>query len=163
MEILCQALFQLLIFTSRGRPQIATSPDFPTLRKTQLPISLQSSPHPAWLNDPILTRVDFSGCNMPAMDLPGYESESKRALEAQLRATLDVIPAYTWYADPSGALTFVNKRHADYLDQLVSRCIEEGSGKLFRGCRLRVLRLPPHGSGDAGAAARMIKEDELLH
>jgi PAS domain-containing protein len=52
---------------------------------------------------------------MPAMDLPGYESESKRALEAQLRATLDVIPAYTWYADPSGALTFVNKRHADYL------------------------------------------------
>src|SRR6266576_4942610 len=35
--------------------------------------------------------------------------------EAQLRATLNVIPAYTWYADPSGALTFVNKRHADYL------------------------------------------------
>jgi PAS domain S-box-containing protein len=29
--------------------------------------------------------------------------------------TLDVIPAYTWYADSSGALTFVNKRHADYL------------------------------------------------
>jgi PAS domain S-box-containing protein len=52
---------------------------------------------------------------MPAMDLPGYESESKQVLEAQLRATLDVIPAYTWYADPSGALTFVNKRHADYL------------------------------------------------
>jgi hypothetical protein len=100
---------------------------------------------------------------MPAMDLPGYESESKRALEAQLRATLDVIPAYTWYADPSGALTFVNKRHADYLDQLISGCIEEGSGKLFRGCRLRVLRLPAHGSGDAGASARMIKDDELLH
>jgi PAS domain-containing protein len=67
------------------------------------------------LNDPIVTRVDFSGCNMPAMDLSGYESESKRALEAQLRATLDVIPACTWYADPSGALTFLNKRHADYL------------------------------------------------
>ena len=49
------------------------------------------------------------------MDLPGYESESKRALEAQLRATLDVIPAYTWYADPSGALTVLNRRHADYL------------------------------------------------
>jgi PAS domain S-box-containing protein len=45
----------------------------------------------------------------------GHESESKQLLEAQLRATLDVIPAYTWYADPSGALTFVNKRHADYL------------------------------------------------
>jgi PAS domain S-box-containing protein len=52
---------------------------------------------------------------MPAMDLPGYESESKQVLEAQLRATLEVTPAYTWYADPSGALTFVNKRLADYL------------------------------------------------
>jgi hypothetical protein len=41
--------------------------------------------------------------------------------------------------------------------------IEEGPGQLFRGCRLRVLRLPAHGSGDAGASARMIKEDELLH
>ena len=34
---------------------------------------------------------------------------------AQLQATLNVIPAYTWYAAPSGALTFVNKRTADYL------------------------------------------------
>jgi len=34
---------------------------------------------------------------------------------AQLRATLNVIPAYTWYATPSGALTFVNERSADYL------------------------------------------------
>jgi PAS domain S-box-containing protein len=36
-------------------------------------------------------------------------------LEAQLRATLNMIPAYTWYALPSGALTFVNERTADYL------------------------------------------------
>jgi formate hydrogenlyase transcriptional activator len=36
-------------------------------------------------------------------------------LEAQLQATLNVIPAYTWYAPPSGALTFVNERCADYL------------------------------------------------
>src|SRR6266576_1356077 len=36
-------------------------------------------------------------------------------LEAQLRATLNVIPAYTWYAGPSGALTFVNERSAEYL------------------------------------------------
>src|ERR1700730_3891205 len=43
------------------------------------------------------------------------KSESKQLLEAQLRATLDVIPAYTWYAAPSGALTFVNERTADYL------------------------------------------------
>ena len=36
-------------------------------------------------------------------------------LEAQLQATLNVIPAYTWYALPSGTLTFVNERTADYL------------------------------------------------
>jgi hypothetical protein len=34
---------------------------------------------------------------------------------AQLQATLNVVPAYTWYAAPSGGLTFVNKRTADYL------------------------------------------------
>src|ERR1700722_12323350 len=34
---------------------------------------------------------------------------------AQLQATLNVIPAHTWYAAPSGGLTFVNKRTADYL------------------------------------------------
>jgi PAS fold len=34
---------------------------------------------------------------------------------AQLQATLNVLPAYAWYAAPSGALTFVNKRTADYL------------------------------------------------
>jgi PAS domain S-box-containing protein len=37
------------------------------------------------------------------------------SLQAQLQATLNMIPAYTWYAAPSGALTFVNKRCADYL------------------------------------------------
>jgi PAS domain S-box-containing protein len=36
-------------------------------------------------------------------------------LEAQLRATLNIVPAYTWYALPNGALTFVNERTADYL------------------------------------------------
>ncbi len=38
-----------------------------------------------------------------------------QVFEAQLRATLNVIPAYTWYAGPSGALTFVNERSAEYL------------------------------------------------
>jgi formate hydrogenlyase transcriptional activator len=42
-------------------------------------------------------------------------SEQQSSLEAQLQATLNVIPAYTWYAAPSGALTFVNARIADYL------------------------------------------------
>jgi PAS domain S-box-containing protein len=36
-------------------------------------------------------------------------------LEAQLQATLHMIPAHTWYAPPSGALTFLNERCADYL------------------------------------------------
>jgi len=38
-----------------------------------------------------------------------------RPLEAQLHATLDKIPAYTWYANATGGLTFVNTRCADYL------------------------------------------------
>jgi len=42
-------------------------------------------------------------------------SEQRSSLEAQLQATLNVIPAHTWYAGPSGALTFVNTRIADYL------------------------------------------------
>jgi PAS domain S-box-containing protein len=37
------------------------------------------------------------------------------SFEARLQATLNVIPTHTWYATPSGALTFVNKRTADYL------------------------------------------------
>ena len=37
-------------------------------------------------------------------------------LAAQLRATLNMIPAYTWYANPTGGLTFVNERSARYLD-----------------------------------------------
>src|SRR4029077_18692372 len=37
------------------------------------------------------------------------------SLKAQLQATLNIIPALTWYAAPSGALLFVNSRCADYL------------------------------------------------
>jgi PAS domain-containing protein len=40
---------------------------------------------------------------------------SKMATRAQLQATLNVVPAHTWYAAPSGGLTFVNRRTADYL------------------------------------------------
>src|SRR5450432_2785326 len=40
---------------------------------------------------------------------------ANQPLEAQLQATLDKIPAHTWYASPSGGLTFVNTRGADYL------------------------------------------------
>jgi PAS domain-containing protein len=37
------------------------------------------------------------------------------ALRDELQATLDMIPAFMWYAAPSGALLFVNSRSADYL------------------------------------------------
>jgi PAS domain S-box-containing protein len=48
--------------------------------------------------------------------LPVRDTTQKHPrLEAQLQATLNVIPAYTWYAVPSGALTFVNERSGDYL------------------------------------------------
>jgi PAS domain S-box-containing protein len=45
----------------------------------------------------------------------GKKAEEHPGFAAQLQATLNVIPAYTWYAAPSGGLTFVNKRTADYL------------------------------------------------
>ncbi len=43
------------------------------------------------------------------------ETTNTGSLAAQLQATLDKIPAYTWYANPTGGLTFVNTRCADYL------------------------------------------------
>jgi PAS domain S-box-containing protein len=45
----------------------------------------------------------------------GKKTEEQSRCLAQLRATLNVIPAYTWCAAPSGGLIFVNKRTADYL------------------------------------------------
>jgi PAS domain S-box-containing protein len=45
----------------------------------------------------------------------GKKAEEQSRFLAQLRVTLNVMPAYTWYASPSGAITFVNKRTADYL------------------------------------------------
>jgi PAS domain S-box-containing protein len=49
------------------------------------------------------------------LDVNGVAAQKRPELEAQLQATLNVIPAYTWYALPSGALVFVNERTADYL------------------------------------------------
>jgi formate hydrogenlyase transcriptional activator len=42
-------------------------------------------------------------------------SGQEPSFAAQLRKTLNTIPAYTWYAVPYGTLTFVNERYADYL------------------------------------------------
>jgi PAS domain S-box-containing protein len=46
--------------------------------------------------------------------MPGIETDAD-LLEAQLQSTLNMIPAYTWYAGASGGLIFVNERYADYL------------------------------------------------
>src|ERR1700730_918248 len=48
------------------------------------------------------------------IDEPKKAKEQPRPA-AQRQATLNVLPTYAWYAAPSGGLTFVNKRTADYL------------------------------------------------
>jgi len=45
----------------------------------------------------------------------GNKAEKQPGFLAQLQAILNVLPAYTWYAAPRGALTFVNTRTAEYL------------------------------------------------
>src|SRR6266536_5227785 len=45
----------------------------------------------------------------------GKKAKEQPRFAAQLQTILNVLPAYTWYAAPSGGLTFVNKRTADYL------------------------------------------------
>jgi PAS domain S-box-containing protein len=42
-------------------------------------------------------------------------TEEHLPLGAELRVALNLIPAHTWYANPSGELTFVNERGSDYL------------------------------------------------
>jgi hypothetical protein len=48
------------------------------------------------------------------LDVNGAFHE-RSPLEAQLQATLNIVPAHAWYALPNGALAFVNERTADYL------------------------------------------------
>jgi PAS domain-containing protein len=45
------------------------------------------------------------------------KAEEQPGVVAQLQAILNVIPAYAWYTAPSGGLSFVNKRTADYLHE----------------------------------------------
>ena len=49
------------------------------------------------------------------------------SLEARLQATLNVVPAQTWYAAPNGALTFVNERTADYLGLPMNHPLRAGT------------------------------------
>src|SRR5260370_39228873 len=49
------------------------------------------------------------------VDDEGKKAEVQPGFLAQLQAILNVLPAYTWYAPPSGSLTFVSKRQADLI------------------------------------------------
>src|SRR5258705_4474469 len=42
-------------------------------------------------------------------------AQKRLPLGAELQLALNLIPAHTWYAAPSGALTFLNERSSDYL------------------------------------------------
>jgi PAS domain S-box-containing protein len=44
----------------------------------------------------------------------------------RLQATLNVVPAHTWYAAPNGALTFVNERTANYLGLAANHSLRLG-------------------------------------
>ena len=46
-----------------------------------------------------------------------FDSVAQKRLPrgAELQLALNLIPAHTWYAAPSGALTFLNERGSDYL------------------------------------------------
>src|SRR4029077_8698784 len=66
--------------------------------------------------------VDIDDRKREEYKIDEQQSESRQILdltpqplEAPLQDTLSVIPARAWYAPPSGALTFVNARCADYL------------------------------------------------
>jgi PAS domain S-box-containing protein len=50
------------------------------------------------------------------------------SFEARLQATLNVIPANTWYVTPNGALTFVNARGADYMGLPADHPLRFGTG-----------------------------------
>src|SRR6266850_4516381 len=58
----------------------------------------------------------------------GKKAEEQSRFLAQLRASLNVIPAYTWYAAPSGGLTFVNDRCADYFGLPKDHPLRFGAG-----------------------------------
>jgi len=49
-------------------------------------------------------------------------------LEAQLQATLNIIPAHAWYALPNGHSRFLNERAADYLGLPTDHPLRLGTG-----------------------------------
>jgi len=63
-----------------------------------------------------LRRIIEAGPNLLwSAGAEGKKIEVQPGFMAQVQAILNVLPTYTWYAAPRGALTFVNTRTADYL------------------------------------------------
>jgi hypothetical protein len=62
-----------------------------------------------------LRQIIETGPNFWSTGSEGKKAEIQPGFMAQVQAILNVLPTYTWYAAPRGALTFVNTRTADYL------------------------------------------------
>jgi len=56
------------------------------------------------------------------------EAERIEVPDAQLQVAMNLIPAYTWYAAPSGGLTFVNERCADFFGLPKDHPLRFGAG-----------------------------------
>jgi PAS domain S-box-containing protein len=69
--------------------------------------------HP--VRDASRVAVEFIGIVVDVSEQKRSENARREhRLEAGLQATLNMIPAYTWYANPAGALIFSNERLADF-------------------------------------------------
>ena len=65
-----------------------------------------------WNNEELAKR---SGLQNETGEFAGAVIDITEAKRAELQSTLQVIPTHTWYADPSGGLTFLNEKGADYV------------------------------------------------
>ena len=77
------------------------------------------------------------------VDGSSLDRASGKQFAAQLRKTLNTIPAYTWYALPSGVLTFVNEGYADYIANGTDFDCERAVDQLRSGAR----EMDPKSSG----------------
>jgi PAS domain S-box-containing protein len=67
-------------------------------------------------SEDMLRQIIKTGSNLAwSAGSEGKKAEVRPGLMAQMQAILNLLPAYTWYAAPRGALTFVNTRTAEYL------------------------------------------------
>jgi len=68
-----------------------------------------------WESEDKFRQIMDTVLGRPSTGSEGKKVEIQPGFMAQVQAILNVLPTYTWYATPRGALTFVNTRTADYL------------------------------------------------